>query len=176
MDMSTTIITRSDQQNYDDYIAGPKTVTIADVTEGTPEQPVNIELVEYPGKPYKPSKSMRRVLVAAWGKDSTVYKGRKLELFGNPEIRFGKEAVGGIQIARMSHLDAPVTVPLTVSRGKKKAFTVQPLLIAPSVTVAQVEACNDLAELKKLWHDATPEVRETITARAETLKAAGDQE
>jgi hypothetical protein len=84
MDMTASIAPKSDQQNYDDYLAGPHTVTVSAVTQGTLEQPVNVELTEYPGRPYKPSKSMRRVLVAAWGADSTAYVGRRITLFGNP--------------------------------------------------------------------------------------------
>ena len=63
MDISRTIEPKSDQINADDLIGGPRTVTITDITKGTPEQPVNVVTAEYgPGRPYKPSKSMRREL------------------------------------------------------------------------------------------------------------------
>jgi len=127
MDMSETIIPRSDQQNFDDYIAGPRTVTISAVTKGNAEQPVNVDLKEYPGRPFKPNKSMRRVLVMAWGADSSAYVGRRLTLFGNSEVVYGGKAVGGIEIAEMSHIDKPLTVALTATRGKRKNFTVTPL-------------------------------------------------
>jgi hypothetical protein len=65
-DLTETIAPRSDQQNADDYVAGPKTVTITEVRRGTTEQPVEVHLKEFPGRPYKPSKSMRRVMVAGW--------------------------------------------------------------------------------------------------------------
>lgn len=131
MDLSETIAPRSDQQNFDDYLAGSRTVTISAVTKGNAEQPVDVELTEYPGRPFKPNKSMRRVLVMAWGADSSVYVGRRLTLFGNPAVRYGGKAVGGIEIAAMSHLDKPLTVALTETRGKKRQFTVQPLKEAP---------------------------------------------
>ena len=79
MDLTESIAPKSDQQNYDDYIAGNRTVTISAVTKGSAEQPVNVELLEYPGRPFKPNKSMRRVLVLAWGPDSTAYVGRRME-------------------------------------------------------------------------------------------------
>ena len=69
MDITESLAANSAQQNYDEYLAGPKTVTVAEVTRGTVEQPVNVELVEFPGKPFKPAKSVRRVLAAAWGTD-----------------------------------------------------------------------------------------------------------
>jgi len=127
MDLSETISPKSDQQNYDDYLAGPRTVTISAVTKGNAEQPVNIELAEYPGRPFKPNKSMRRVLVMAWGADSSVYVGRRMTLFGNPEVVYGGKAVGGIEIAALSHITKPLTAALTATRGRRKPFTVQPL-------------------------------------------------
>ena len=88
-----------------------------------PEQPVELHNAEYPGRPYKPGKSMRRVLIAAWGTDASVYVGRKITLYGDPTIRFGKDAVGGIRIRALSHIPEPLTVALTVTRGKRAPFT-----------------------------------------------------
>lgn len=132
MDISDTIAPKSDQQNFDDYLAGPRTVTVSGVKKGSVEQPVNIELEEYPGKPYKPNKSMRRVLFMLWGSESDIYVGRRLTLFGNPSVLYGGKAVGGIEIAAMSNLDKPMTVTLTENRGKKRRFTVQPLAVTPA--------------------------------------------
>jgi hypothetical protein len=127
MDVSETTAPRSDQQNFDDYIGGPKTVTVASVKAGSAEQPVEIHLTEFPGRPFKPSKSMRRVLVAAWGSDSAAYVGRQMTLFGDPSVKFGGIAVGGIRISHLSHIPKPLTVSLTVTRGKRAPFIVQPL-------------------------------------------------
>ena len=127
MDVSETTAPKSDQQNFDDYLGGSKTVTVSGVKAGSTEQPVEIHLVEFPGRPFKPSKSMRRVLVAAWGADSSVYTGRQMTLFGDPAVKFGGQAVGGIRIAALSHLEKPLTVSLTVTRGKRAPFIVQPL-------------------------------------------------
>lgn len=167
MDMSETIAPKTDQQNFDDYLLGPRTVTISGVSKGNPEQPVNVELKEYPGRPYKPNKSMRRVLVAAWGADSSAYVGRRLTLVGNPKVVYGGKAVGGIEIAGMSHLSKPLTLALTETRGKKRSFTVQPLPGAPKPDAIpdptpepkDWRALADLASgdpdtLRALWIDA----------------------
>ena len=162
MDLTETIAPRSDQQNYDDYLAGNRTVTISGVSQGNAEQPVNVELAEYPGRPFKPNKSMRRVLVMAWGADSSNYIGRRLTLFGNPAVRYGGKAVGGIEIEAMSHLDKPLTVALTETRGKKRAFTVQPLKEAPAPKPASTrdwrgeadQAGGDEGNLRALWEAA----------------------
>lgn len=129
MDMTNSIIPKSDQQNYDDYANGiTRTVTIAKVSAGSAEQPVDIHLEEFPGRAYRPSKSMRRVLVSAWGSETSVYVGRKMTLYGDPTVKFGGVALGGIKISHLSHIDKPLKIALTVTRGKREPFTVTPLL------------------------------------------------
>ncbi|AYR01573.1 hypothetical protein PP639_gp073 [Arthrobacter phage Seahorse] len=127
MDLTKTIAPKSDQLNSDDLVTGPVTVTITEVRDGNAEQPVEIHLAEFPGRPYKPSKSMRRVLVQGWGSDGDTYAGRRLTLFRNPEIKFGGDKVGGIEISHMSHIGRQLSVSLMVTRGKRKPFTVKPL-------------------------------------------------
>lgn len=133
MDITESLAANSAQQNYDEYLAGPKTVTVAEVTQGTAEQPVNVELVEFPGKPFKPAKSVRRVLAAAWGTDASQWTGRRLTIYGDPSVRYGGKEVGGLRVSHVSHIDKPITVALTVTRGKRAPFTVQPLPDAPPV-------------------------------------------
>lgn len=149
MDVSSSIEPKSDQQNYDDYVTGPKTVTVTGVKQGPPDQPVHVHLEEFPGRPYKPAKSMRRVLVAVWGKDAAAWVGRRLTLFGDPTVKFGKDAVGGIRIAAMSHIEKPVTVSLTVTRGKRAPFTVQPLDVGPDPKAVEA-ALADIAGAESL--------------------------
>lgn len=127
MDISTTIEPRSDQLNADDLLVGPRTVTITDVTVGSAEQPVHIHLAEVPGRPWKPSKSMRRILVAIWGPDASTYIGQRVTLYRDPDVTFGRDRVGGIRISHMTGLSEPRTVSLTVTRGKRRPYTVQPL-------------------------------------------------
>lgn len=172
MDISTTIEPRSDQQNYEDYLAGPRTVTITEVRKGSREQPVELHLAEYPGRPYKPSKSMRRVLVYAWGKEASAYVGRQLTLYGDPDVKFGGEPVGGIKISHLSHIENPVTVNLTVTRGKRAPHEVLPLKTskpAPALTDEQITACESTDELRDMWKHATPQQQELIKARVAQL-------
>ena len=132
MDISESLTANSSQQNYDEYLAGPKTVTVADVRQGTAEQPVEVHLVEFPGKPFKPAKSVRRVLAAAWGTDASKWAGRRLTIYGDASVRYGGKEVGGLRVSHVSHIDKPITVALTVTRGKRAPFTVQPLPDAPA--------------------------------------------
>ena len=147
MDLTPTIVPKSDQLNADDLMAGPRTVTIVEVRKGTAEQPVSVVTEEYgPERPYKPSKSMRRVMVSAWGVEAANYAGHTMTLFRNPTIRFGKEEVGGIQISAMSHIEKPLTVALTVTRGHRSPFVVQPLETAPEVDGSGRDWLKELAD------------------------------
>lgn len=127
MDLSETTAPRSDQQNYDDYVSGSKTVTVTEVKAGSEEQPVEIHLLEFPGRPYKPSKSMRRVLIAAWGSDSSPWHNRRMTLYGDPTVRFGGSVTGGIKISHLSDIDKAISVNLTVTRGRRAPHKVEPL-------------------------------------------------
>lgn len=149
MDLSSTIAPKSDQLNADDLIAGPRTFTVEKVTRGNAEQPVNIDLAESPGRPWKPSKSMRRVLVAAWGPDGDQYAGGYVTLYRNPDIKFGGDVVGGIEISHMTGIPKPLKLALTVARGKKRAHTVQPLT-APEPTFT-VPKLADADEYRAHW-------------------------
>ena len=136
MDMTASLAPKSDPLHADDLMAGPVTVTIREVKAGSAEQPVDVVLVEFPGRAYRPSKSMRRVMVNAWGKEAGAYAGHRLTLYRNPEIKFGSEKTGGIEISHLSHIETALTLALTATRGKRKNFTVKPL----PVVVVRTEA------------------------------------
>lgn len=129
-DMVKVTEPKSDQWNFDDFQAGPITFKIEGVkVKGGQEQPVEISLAGTP-KFYRPCKSMSRCLVAAWGADSAKYAGRSLTLYGDPSIKWGGMAVGGIRISHMSDIDSALTMALTVTRANRKPFTVRPLKTA----------------------------------------------
>jgi hypothetical protein len=173
MDLTQSIVPKSDQKNADDFLTGPQTFTItADVEYQSPEQPFGLVLDGDTAHPYKPGKSMRRVLVAAWGPDSSVYVGRRLTLYTDPSIRFGGQDVGGIRISHLSHIRGPVKLALTLTKGKKGAFVVEPLPDAPSApTAADIDATTDRAALGGWWK-AHPNLRAQIVARVAELDAA----
>lgn len=178
MDISTTTQPKSDQQNFDDYgTGGPKTVTIVEVVEGNAEQPVWIHLAEFPGRPYKPSKSMRRVLEFAWGKDTDVYHGRRMTLYGDPTVKFGGSVLGGIKISHLSHLDREKSLSLTETKGKRKPFVVKPLVEATpppppaAMSLEDVAATTDTDTLRTAWQGSPPDVRAAIEARVAEIAA-----
>lgn len=128
-DLSLTIAPRSDQLNADDLIGAPRTITVTKVSQmREPDQPIAIFFEGDGGKPYKPGKSMRRVLVRVWGSQGADYAGRRMTLYRDDTVQFGGVAVGGIRISHMSGIEQAVTIPLTVTRASRKPFTVRPLL------------------------------------------------
>lgn len=127
MDITDTLAPKSDQLNAEDLLTGPRTVTVEKVTKGSVEQPVDIHLVEFPGRPFRPSKTVRRILVAAWGPEAANYTGRKMTIYRDPTVKFGGMDVGGIRVSHLSHIDKQLRIALTTSRGKRAPFTVDPL-------------------------------------------------
>lgn len=128
IDISQTTAPRSDQLNADDLISGPRTITVTRVSKmKEPDQPIAIYFEGDGGKPYKPGKSMRRVLLRIWGADGATYAGRRMTLYRDDAVQFGGVAVGGIRISHMSGISSAVTMALTVTRASRKPFTVKPL-------------------------------------------------
>uniref|UniRef100_UPI003F49410E hypothetical protein n=1 Tax=Arthrobacter silvisoli TaxID=2291022 RepID=UPI003F49410E len=158
MDLTESIAPKSDQLDAVDLLSGPRTFTIQSVSRGNAEQPFNFHLAEFP-RVWRPGKSMRRVIVAAWGPSADAYTGKRITLYCDPSVQFGGELVGGTRISHMSGLDKPLKVPLLIKRGKSSTFTVQPLTEAPAAPkrdfLAEAEqAGGDTGLLRALWKAA----------------------
>jgi hypothetical protein len=136
-DLSLTVTPKSDQLNADSLIAGPMTIKIekVEVRLGEKEQPVTIHYEGQNGAPYKPCKSMRRVMVSAWGTDGKLYAGRSMTLFCDPSVKWGGMEVGGIRISHMSHIERTLSIALTASKGSRKPYIVNPLVIAQRLPI-----------------------------------------
>lgn len=162
-DMTPIIQPKSDQINAEDFIAGPRTYTIDAVEiRGGAEQPVSIRLTGE-DRVWRPCKSMSRVLVAAWGPDANVYRGRSVTLYRDPKVKWAGMEVGGIRISHLSHIDRDMVMALTATKGKRAPHTVKPLKNTPSrqpsespqAGVAQQSAESEAA-------DSLPPARETL--------------
>lgn len=154
--MKITAEPRSDQWNADDFIGGPRTFTIAGVKDGTAEQKYDIALEGEP-RAWRPPLTMLRVLLAAWGDDSNVWVGRRVTLYQDPDVRFGKEAVGGIRISHLSHIDKPKNFKVTTTRGKRTTYSVQPLPDAPAPKQADEVPAKVRADTAKAIAEGTVE-------------------
>lgn len=173
MDISDAAAPKSDQINADDLMSGPRVVTIVDSRPGNAEQPVELITAEFgPSRPYRPGKSMIRVLINAWGPESSTYKGRQLTIYRDPDITFGRDKVGGIRISHMSHIDKKLTLALTVTRGQRKPYIVEPMPDAkPVITNEQAtELAGKIEEAPD--HDAL----KAIAAQLKTFQLAAHRD
>lgn len=171
-DMTQAIVPKSDQLNADDLIAGPKTIKITSVQiSAGQEQPVSIFFEGDNKKPWKPCKSMSRVLVLAWGPDGKKYAGRSLTLFREPSVKWGGLEVGGIRISHMEGLDEPVTMVLTATKGSRKPYTVRPLVVERDEWLDTINAATTIDALKTVyesaWGDAKSKKDRALATRYE---------
>jgi hypothetical protein len=169
-DMTQVIKPKSDQINADDLIAGDMTVKITRVdVRGGQEQPVSIHFEGDNGKPYKPCKSMCRVLVFIWGADAKEYVGKSMTMYRDAKVTWGGMEVGGIRISHMSHMDKPVTMALTASKSKRAMHTVNPLKVSeptpidPAVRTAGDDAASrGVAAYTEWLSTLDPTVKATV--------------
>lgn len=169
MDITNALAPKSDQLDAVDLLGSPPQVfTITDVSEGNAEQPVNIRLAEFP-RVWRPSKGMLRVLAGCWGKETSQWVGRRVELYCDPDVMFGPDRVGGVRISRLSHIEKRTSVPMIIKRGKGGSWNVDPLPDAPVAPAADPNA-ERLAKLRAEWKDATPERKAEIEAESKALQ------
>ncbi len=174
--LNDTIIPKSDQLNSEQLLSGCITVKIVGVSRGSSEQPVIINYEGDNGRPYKPCKSMRKVLIFAWGEDGNLWIGRSMTLFNKTDVRFGGVEVGGIRISHMSHIERDISVSLTATRGKKEPHIIKKLtLVFPS----PLKLSNDERELCVKDMKAAPDLKalqQAVKDAHALAKSIGDKE
>lgn len=175
-DVSAAIAPKSQQlDNIELRGKGPQifTITGVDVRE-TLDQPLIVHLAEFP-RPWKPGKTMGRVLAQCWGLDSDDWIGKRVELFADESIKFGNDTPGGTRISRLSDIDGPKAAAILLGQGKPGLYKVEPLpdepqpAAPPEPTAEEVAACVDVDQLKAMWRSAGPEIRAQIEARVTAL-------
>lgn len=140
MDISKTIIPKSDQLNADDLVGGAKTIKIRDIKGGSDDaQPISLYFYGDNNKPYKPCKSMRRVLVQLWGADGLKFINRKITIYRDDTVKYAGVEVGGIRISHASHIIEPTKVLITVARSSRKPITIEPIVPVPLEDVAKAK-------------------------------------
>lgn len=168
--LSDTIVPRSDQLNSESLLGGPMTITVTEVRRGTDEQPVVLHYQGDDGRPYKPCKTCRKVLIFAWGDDGREWIGRSMTLFNNPDVKFGGVKVGGIRISHLSHIERDIAMSLTATKGKKESYTIKKLGSAKPAAPAP-STDDDLTAIREC--DTLDQLRSVFTAAQKSWKAAG---
>jgi hypothetical protein len=172
MDLTQAIEARSDQLNADDLISGPRTFTITEVHRGDPEQPVAIVLAEFPeGRPFKPSKTVIRLLAYAWGSDTDTWPDKpRLTLYRDESVKWAGQAIGGIRVSHLSHIDKQLKVALAESKGKKHLHVINPLPAdAPTSPPVEEGTVAQVARLRAEWKSADPARRKVIESEVNRL-------
>lgn len=175
--LAPTIIPKSNQLNAEQLLSGPMTIKITDVTvSDTPDQPVNIHYENENGRPFKPCKTVRKILLFAWGDDGTKWIGRSMTLFNDPEVKWAGVKVGGIRISHMSDIESDIQLQLTATRGKKEPFVIKrlgasPSAVKPSVIDADLQAArqslsqaaqNGMQALQQCWGGLSADIRAAL--------------
>ena len=182
IDVSHTIISKSDQLNATDLPPGDSILKIVNVKVAADKvQPVQILIEGYEGRPYKPCLSMRRVLIAAWGQYAETWIGQSIAVYCENSVLWAGKEVGGIRITSLTGIDKEVRVPITINRYERGIYLIQPLIISEPVSKSvadQLKECVTMEDLQILWsglnrkeQSENQEVKESEKAR---IKVADD--
>jgi len=150
-DVTPFMQARSDQLNADNLIGGPITTQITGAKWGSEQQPVILAL-SGGHMPWKPCKTMIRLLAMAnETTDAHQWVGRWVTLYRDGSVRApdGTPNAGGVRMSGMSGLDRRRTYQLTEARGKKRAWTLDPITApqqsgAPTADLDALLGDNDL--------------------------------
>lgn len=166
--LSGTIVPKSDQLNAEQLLSGSMTITVTDVRIGNDEQPIVIHYANDNGRPFKPSKTVRKILIFAWGEDGRAWIGRSMTLYNDQAVRFGGMTVGGIRISHLSHIEREISISLTATKGKKAQHTIHKLEVVrlPAVLKA-IEVAKDRASMDAAKHLAMQLTDEDEVQRAQ---------
>jgi hypothetical protein len=177
MNLSQATLARSDQLNADDLVGGPRTFTVKEVRRGDADQPVAIVLAEFPpNRPFKPSKTVLRVLSYGWGEETDDWpENPRFTLYRDAKVKWGGQEIGGIRVSHMSHIDKPLKLALAESKGKKTLIVVDPLPDnAPTTAPVSEESVAQLAALRNEWKTADPARKKAIEAEVARLQGSDD--
>ena len=149
VDISQYTYSKGTQTNADDLVAAPRTVVVTDVVlTGDEKQPLAVRYEGDEGKPFLPCLTMRKMIAAIWGKESDAWIGQSLTLFRDPSIKFGPDTPGGVRISHMSGIDKTISVQLLEKRGKRRTYTIVPLVVEKAAVNQPVKQSEPVAESK----------------------------
>lgn len=151
-----TIVPKSDQLNAEQLLSAPMTILVTDIKRGSGvDQPVIVSYLNDEGRPYKPCKTCRKILIFAWGDDGSEWIGKRMTLYCDPDIKFGGVKVGGIRISHLSHIERDMAVSLNVTKGKKGEFIIKKLAdirpISEMKALLGEAAKSGVKELQAMW-------------------------
>lgn len=120
---------KSDQLNAVDIMGVEPVIRIREVKINLKsDQPLMVYFDGDNNKPWKPSKGMGRILMAAWGDDYQSWVGKYAQIYFEPSVKFGGVEVGGIRVRALSDIpEEGLNCVLALNRAKRVPYHV-PLL------------------------------------------------
>lgn len=153
--LKDTIAPNSKQLNAEELLSAPMTITVTEVSRASGDQPVAVSFANDGGKPFMPCKTMRKILIFAWGDDGRQWVGKSMTLYCDPEVKFGGVKVGGIRISHMTDIESDMAVCLNTTKGKKGEFKIRKLASVRSKSALSellTEAAkNGTQSLRSIW-------------------------
>ena len=151
-----TIVPKSDQLNAEQLLSAPMTILVTDIKRGSGvDQPVIVSYLNDEGRPYKPCKTCRKILIFAWSDDGSEWIGKRMTLYCDPDIKFGGVKVGGIRISHLSNIERDMAVSLNVTKGKKGEFIIKKLADIRSISEMKAllseAAKGGVRDLQAMW-------------------------
>lgn len=130
-DIGATLEAKSDQLNALDIMGAEPVIRIRQVeVKKSAEQPVWIYFDGDNNRPWKPSKGMRRIMAAAWGRDSDNWIGKHAQIYCEPTVKYGGKEVGGVRIRALSDIpESGLMCALTISRTVREPYHVKCLKV-----------------------------------------------
>lgn len=129
MDITEALAPTSDQLDAIELVS-PRTFTIdtgSRLGKRDGKTVAEIRLVGF-DRVWRPSKGMLDVLAACWGTDAKQWVGKRVTVYNDPEVMFGRDKVGGIRISHLSDIDSERSVSIRASgAGRRQTWKVQPL-------------------------------------------------
>lgn len=161
--LKKAITPKSDQLNADDLLSGSITITVREVKIiDSREQPITIFYDGDNGRPFKPCKSMAKVLshISAWGMNPRDWIGRSMTLFNDSSVTWAGVSVGGIRISHLSHIENNLAISIALSKGKKQQTVIKKLMAEqkPQIelkplehVLEEIQLTNNIEDLTFLW-------------------------
>lgn len=176
-DLSRYVVAKSDQLNAEDLLAGPITVTVQAVRASDTDQPISI-LIDGGRQPYKPCKTMLRLLIFSWGKSGNDWVGRSMTLYNDRDVTWGGVKVGGIRISHLSHIDSDFVLALSEKKGKRKLYHVKKLQAPKPETKPDYPAdqfAEKLPAMRKMIAEGKMTAEQVIDRCEQTGKLSAEQ-
>lgn len=175
-DISATLEAKSDQLNATDIIGAEPVIRIREVKVNlSADQQVMVYFDGDNNRPWKPSKGMRRILAAAWGRDTDNWIGKYAQLMFVASVIYAGKEVGGIRVKALSDIpEAGLNCALTISKSKREPYHVALLKIKQAMYPQESFDAN-LGKMKEKMSSGSMTLQQVIAQCQKTGQLTPEQ-